>query len=207
MITDWWGWRPILPILQWRGRPVQKVGMKRWQWSIRIRPDKKTRRSLYWQLYWKMSGLTWVIPKTMESTWYSGPTAIHWSFFQGDCSGKRNGDRLLQLERRWGNGKFLQCSCIICSQWPSSLFPVFLVLTFLTFFIRWGLLADRMVCQLKVIGRLYGLPIRDYWQTVPKICKRSANLFLLADPWCSVQKSNYYRTVQNLRQCTCACHF
>ena len=35
---------------------------------------------------------------------------------------------------------------------------------------RWGLLADRMVCQLKVIGRLFGLPIRDYWQTVHKIC-------------------------------------
>ena len=36
---------------------------------------------------------------------------------------------------------------------------------------RWGLLADR-----------YGLPIRDYWQTVHKICEQFANLFLLADP-------------------------
>ena len=27
MITDWRGGRPILPILKWRGRPVQKVGM------------------------------------------------------------------------------------------------------------------------------------------------------------------------------------
>ena len=31
----------------------------------------------------------------------------------------------------------------------------------------WGLLADR-----------YGLPKRDYWQTVHKICKRSANPYL-----------------------------
>ena len=53
--------------------------------------------------------------------------------------------------------------------------------------IWWELLADR-----------YGLPIRDYWQTVHKICKRSANLFFLADPWCSVQKSNYYCTVQKI---------
>ena len=40
MITDWWGWRPILPILQWRGRPVQEVGMKWWQWSIQTRPEE-----------------------------------------------------------------------------------------------------------------------------------------------------------------------
>ena len=63
-----------------------------------------------------------------------------------------------------------------------------------------------MVCQLEIIGRLYGLPIRDYWQTVHKICKRSANPFLLADPRYSIQKSNYYRTVQKLRQRKSACH-
>ena len=56
-----------------------------------------------------------------------------------------------------------------------------------------------MACQLKVIGRLYGLLIRDYWQTVHKICKRSTNLFLLADPWCSVQKSNCSRDCRNVR--------
>ena len=32
-----------------------------------------------------------------------------------------------------------------------------------------------MVCQLEIIGRLYGLPIGDYWQTVHKICRQSAN--------------------------------
>ena len=55
-----------------------------------------------------------------------------------------------------------------------------------------------MVCQLEVIGRPYGLPIRDYWQTVYKISKRSVNNLLLADPWCSAQKSNYYSTVQTM---------
>ena len=40
----------------------------------------------------------------------------------------------------------------------------------------------------------YGLPIRDYWQTVLKICKRSANNLLLADPQHSKEKSYYYRT-------------
>ena len=39
-----------------------------------------------------------------------------------------------------------------------------------------------MVCQLEVIGRPYGLPTRDYWQTVYKISKRSVNNLLLADP-------------------------
>ena len=62
-------------------------------------------------------------------------------------------------------------------------------------FLRWGLLADR-----------YGLPIRDYWQTVHKISKRSAEILLLADPWCLVQKSNCYRTVKKLRQRASACH-
>ena len=52
----------------------------------------------------------------------------------------------------------------------------------------WGLLA----------GCCYGLPIRDYWQTVHKICERFANLFLLADSWCSEQKSNYYRSIQKI---------
>ena len=70
-----------------------------------------------------------------------------------------------------------------------------LLIYFQPFLCRWGLLADR-----------YGLPIRDYWQTVHKICKRSAKILLLADPWCFVQKSNYYRTVQKLRQRTYACH-
>ena len=36
--------------------------------------------------------------------------------------------------------------------------------------------------NLRLLADRYGLPIRDYWQTVHKICKRSANFFLLADP-------------------------
>ena len=63
-----------------------------------------------------------------------------------------------------------------------------------TYLVWWGLLADR-----------YGLPIGDYWQTVHNICKWSANLLLLADPWCSIQKSIYYCTPQ-LRQRASARH-
>ena len=34
----------------------------------------------------------------------------------------------------------------------------------------------------RLLADRYGLPIRDYWQTVHKICNCSALFFLLADP-------------------------
>ena len=60
--------------------------------------------------------------------------------------------------------------------------------------IRWGLLADRMVCQQEIIGRpctkyLNGLSITSYWQTPDALHKRATITALYKRWW----------------QCACAC--
>ena len=52
----------------------------------------------------------------------------------------------------------------------------------------------------RLMADRYSLPIRDYWQTIHKICKHSAIFFLLADPWSSVQKSTITALFKRLQQ-------
>ena len=63
-----------------------------------------------------------------------------------------------------------------------------------------------MVCQLKVIGRLYGLPIRDYWQTVDKICKRLPKSYCWQTPGALYKRETITALFKRLRQRASACH-
>ena len=60
---------------------------------------------------------------------------------------------------------------------------------------RWGLLADR-----------HGLPIRDYWQTVDKICTRLPKSYCWQTPGALYKRETITALFKRLRQRASACH-